>query len=316
MKPAPPTGRRPAFALLAALVLVFPAAARPREDDDLNKEIAGVEKQIADLKKKLDELKKGVPTAAAGAVPEAAIAKMTWRCVGPANMGGRITAIAVVPTDPGTYYVGTASGGVLKTTNNGTTFSFAFEKEATVSVGAVAVAPSDPNVVWVGTGEYNPRNSVSYGDGVYKSTDAGKTWAHVGLKRAFSIGKVVIHPKNPDTVYVAALGRLYGPSEERGVFKTEDGGKTWKKVLFVDDKTGALELQMDPFDPDVLLAGLWERRRDEFDGFFGTADTWRAAPPGCPPSAPAASAWTTRTRPRGWCTPSSTPSGSAWAARP
>jgi photosystem II stability/assembly factor-like uncharacterized protein len=274
--PAPFTGRRPAFGLLVALILVCPGVARSDEDENLKKEIASVEKQIADLKKKLDELKKGPSSTATApnAVPEGVLAKMSWRCVGPANMGGRITAIAVVESDPGTYYVGTASGGLLKTTNHGTTFAFAFEKEATVSIGAVAVAPSDPNVVWVGTGECNPRNSVSYGDGVYRSTDAGKTWKNVGLKKSYSTGKIVIHPKDPNVVYVAALGRVYGPNEERGVFKTEDGGQTWKRVLFVDDKTGAVDLQMDPFDPNVLLAGLWERKRDEFDGFFGTGTQW------------------------------------------
>ena len=273
MKPAPNpfSGHRLAFALLAALVFIFPGVARSDEDDDIKKEIADVEKQILELKKKLDELKKGkVEPPAINSVPDSAIAKMNWRCVGPANMGGRITAIAVVENDPTTYYIGTASGGLLKTTNNGTTFTFAFEKEATVSIGDVAIAPSDPNIVYVGTGEYNPRNSVSYGDGVYKSTDAGKTWKNVGLKKSFSIGKIVIHPKDPNTVYVAAGGRMWGPNDERGIFKTTDGGQSWSKVLFVDAKTGAIDLRMDPFDPNVLIAGLWERKRDEFDGFFGT----------------------------------------------
>jgi photosystem II stability/assembly factor-like uncharacterized protein len=163
-------------------------------------------------------------------------------------MGGRVTALAVVESDPTTYYVATASGGLLKTTNNGTTFTFAFDKEATVSIGDVAVAPSDPNVVYVGTGEANPRNSVSYGDGVYKSTDGGKKWENVGLKKSFSVAKIVIHPKDPNTVYVAAMGRVWGPNEERGVFKTTDGGKTWAKVLYVDAKTGAIDLRMDPFE--------------------------------------------------------------------
>ncbi|AWM41699.1 Xyloglucanase Xgh74A precursor [Gemmata obscuriglobus] len=269
MKPSQLNGRRAAFALLAALVFSFPGIAKS-EEDDAKKEIADVQKQIDLLQKKLDALRKGEPPAPApNAIPETAIAKMTWRNIGPANMGGRITALAVVESDPNTYYVATASGGLLKTVNNGTTFSFVFEKEATVSIGDVAVAPSDPNVVYVGTGEHNPRNSVSYGDGVYKSTDAGKTWQNVGLKKSFSVGRIVVHPKDPNTVYVAAMGRVWGPNEERGVFKTADGGKTWQKVLYVDDRTGAIELRMDPTDPNVLLAGLWERKRDEFDGFFG-----------------------------------------------
>ncbi len=269
---APRTGRRPASALLAAVLLLAPAT-RADELDDVRKEIAATEKQLADLQKRLDELKSRTP-AAPGTVPADYARKLAWRCIGPANMGGRVTALAVVESDPTTYYVATASGGLLKTTNNGTTFSHLFEKEGTVSIGDVAVAPSDPKVVWVGTGEANPRNSVSYGDGVYKSTDGGKTWANMGLKKSFQVGKVVIHPKDPNTVYVAALGRLYGPSEERGVFKTADGGKTWAKVLYVDDKTGAIELAMDPFDPNVLLAGMWERKRDGFDGVYGDVATW------------------------------------------
>ena len=274
MKTPPFRGRRLAFALLAALLCFLPGVARS-DDDDLKKEIADVEKQIAELKKKLDELRKGKPAPPAlNTVPESALARMNWRCVGPANMGGRVTSLAVVESEPTTFYVGTASGGLLKTVNNGTTFTFAFEKENTVSIGDVAVSQSDPNVVYVGTGENNPRNSVSYGDGVYKSLDAGKTWKNVGLKNSYSVGKIIIHPKDPNIVYVAAMGRVYGPNAERGVFKTEDGGHSWKKVLFVDENTGAIDLRMDPFDPNTLIAGLWERKRDEFDTFFGSGDKW------------------------------------------
>jgi photosystem II stability/assembly factor-like uncharacterized protein len=189
-------------------------------------------------------------------------------------MSGRITAIAVNEADPATYYVATASGGLLKTTNNGTTFTHLFDRETTVSIGDVAVSQSDPNIVWVGTGENNPRNSASYGDGVYKSTNAGKTWQNMGLKQSFQIGRIVIHPKDPNIVYVGALGRLYGSNEERGLFKTEDGGKTWKKVLYVDEKTGVIDMRMDPNEPNSLLVGMWERKRDGFDGYFGPASSW------------------------------------------
>src|SRR5205823_3727155 len=174
--------------------------------------------------------------------------------IGPATMGGRITAISVYEADPSTYWVATASGGLIKTVNNGVTFEHQFDHEATVSIGDVCVAPSDRNIVWVGTGEANPRNSVSYGDGVYKSTDGGKTWKNMGLKKSYQVGRIVIHPKNPDIVYVGALGRLYGPNEERGVYKTTDGGKTWSRVLYVDNRTGVIDLQMQPGAPDTLLA--------------------------------------------------------------
>ena len=155
-------------------------------------------------------------------------------------MGGRIVDLAVVERDPFTFYLATASGGLFKTTNNGTTFTPVFEKEDTVSIGDVAVSRSNPNILWVGTGEHNARNSVSWGDGVYKSTDAGKTWTNMGLKKSFQIGRIEIHPTNPDIVYVGALGRLWGPNEERGLYKTTDGGKSWKKVLHVDNKTGCV----------------------------------------------------------------------------
>ena len=193
-------------------------------------------------------------------------AKLKWRGIGPSVTGGRIVDIAVVESDPSTYYVASASGGLWKTVNNGVTFDPVFERENTVSIGDVAVAPSDPNIVWVGTGEHNARNSVSWGDGVYKSTDAGKTWKNMGLPKSFQIGSIAIHPKNPDIVFVAALGRLWGPNEERGLYRTTDGGKTWDKVLHVDDKTGCMEVTMSPGNPNVLLAAMYERLRDEFDG--------------------------------------------------
>jgi photosystem II stability/assembly factor-like uncharacterized protein len=200
-----------------------------------------------------------------GSLPADWIKPLTWRSIGPASMGGRITAFSVYEADPSTYWVATASGGLLKTANNGVTFEHQFDKEATVSVGDVCVAPSDRNVVWVGTGEANPRNSVSYGDGVYKSTDGGKTWKNMGLKKSFQVGRIVIHPKNPDVVYVGALGRLYGPGGERGLYKTTDGGKTWERVLHVDDKTGVIDVRMHPSDPDTLLVATYERQRDGYD---------------------------------------------------
>jgi photosystem II stability/assembly factor-like uncharacterized protein len=203
-------------------------------------------------------------------LPAEWVKAMTWRSIGPANMGGRITALAVCDADPSTYWVATAGGGLLKTTNNGTSFEHQFDREGSVSIGDVCVAPSDPNVVWVGTGENNPRNSVSYGDGVYKSTDGGKTWKIMGLRETFQVGKIVIHPKDPNTVYVGALGRLYGPNPERGVYKTTDGGKTWTRVLFIDDRTGIVDMRMHPAEPDTLIVAAWERKRDGFDAHPGS----------------------------------------------
>ena len=219
------------------------------------------DKQNEDPKKK--------PETPADTLPTLWVKQLNWRCLGPATMGGRIVALAVNPADPSTYWVATASGGLLKTTNNGVTFEHQFDREATVSIGDVAVAASDPNIVWVGSGENNPRNSVSYGDGVYKSTDGGKTWKTMGLKKTFQIGRLAIHPRDPNTVYVGALGRLYGPNKERGLYKTTDGGKSWKKVLYLDDKTGIIDVQMNPADPETLLVAAWERRRDEFDSHPG-----------------------------------------------
>ena len=209
------------------------------------------------------------PKTPSGTLPDSWTKALNWRSIGPCSMGGRIVALAVCESDPTTYWAATASGGLIKTTNGGTTFVHQFDKESTVSIGDVAVAPSNKEIVWVGTGENNPRNSVSYGDGVYKSIDGGKTWKNMGLTKTFQIGRIVIHPSNPDIVYVGALGRLYGPNEDRGVFKTTDGGKTWNKILFIDNDTGVIEMKMHPTQPDTLLVATWERRRDGFDSHAG-----------------------------------------------
>ena len=188
------------------------------------------------------------------------------RCIGPANMGGRIVDVAVVESNPAIMYVATASGGLWKTTDNGASWTPIFDHQNTVCLGDVTVAPSDPNIVWVGTGEGNPRNSVAWGDGVYRSLDGGKTWQHMGLKDTHHIGRIVIHPKHPEIVYVAALGHFWGPNRERGIFKTTDGGKTWEHCKYIDDNTGFVDIAMDPVEPHILYAAAYCVRRDGFSG--------------------------------------------------
>jgi len=191
-----------------------------------------------------------------------------WRSIGPSDMGGRVDDIAASERDPRTYYVGYATGGVWKTSNGGTTFEPVFDAYRTSHVGAVAVAASNPDVVWVGTGEGNNRNSSSYGEGVFKSTDGGKTFQDMGLHATQSIHRIVIDPTNPDVVFVAAVGALYGPSPDRGLYRTTDGGRTWSKVLYVDENTGANSVVMVPGNPRVLFASTYERRRTAW-GFNG-----------------------------------------------
>jgi len=196
---------------------------------------------------------------------------LRWRSIGPANTGGRIDDVAVarVPGQPDAIYVATASGGVFKSTNQGTSWSPIFDQvNAMMSIGDIVVASSDPNVVWVGTGEANNRQSSSWGDGVYRSIDAGRTWKASGLEDTRHIGRIVIHPTNSDVVYVAAIGHLWGSNSERGVFKTTDGGQTWTKVLYVDDNTGATDIVMDPQDPQTLFAAMYQRQRKAW-GFNG-----------------------------------------------
>lgn len=186
---------------------------------------------------------------------------MKPRSIGPAGMSGRITAIDAVITNPDIIYAGAASGGVWKSTSGGVTWEPVFDKESTLSIGALAIQQDNPSVVWVGTGEGNPRNSLNGGYGIYKSLDAGKTWKLMGLEKTRHIHRVIIDPKNPNTVYVGAIGSPWGEHPERGVYKTTDGGATWNQVLFVDNKTGCAELIMDPSNPNKLFANMWEHRR-------------------------------------------------------
>jgi len=205
------------------------------------------------------------------ALDPALLSSLRWRSIGPANTGGRIDdfAIARATGVPDAIYVAAASGGVFKSTNQGTSWTAVFDRvDAMMSIGALAVAPSNPNVVWAGTGEANNRQSSSWGDGVYKSTDAGRTWRAMGLRDTRHIGRIIVHPENPDVVYVAAVGHLWGPNAERGVFKTIDGGVTWTKSLFVDDNTGATDLVIDPRAPDTLYAAMYQRQRKAW-GFNG-----------------------------------------------
>ncbi len=187
--------------------------------------------------------------------------KFAWRAVGPALMGGRTVDFAVVEGDPSTIYAAVGPSGVWKSDNNGITWTPVFHKEATVSVGDVAVAPSAPDIVWVGTGEATNRNSVTIGDGVYKSVDAGKTWTNMGLRESRHISRIVINRGDPNIVLVAAMGHLWGPHPERGVFRTTDGGETWTKTLYINDNTGIADIAVDPFDSRVVFAAAYEHRR-------------------------------------------------------
>jgi len=218
---------------------------------------------------------------------------LDFREIGPAVMGGRIDDFAVVESNPNIVFVGVASGGVWKTVNNGTTWEPVFDKEAVSTIGDIAIAPSDPAIVWVGSGEPNNRQSSSWGDGIYKSTDGGKTWKNMGLAATHHIGRVVIHPKNPDVVYAAALGHLWGPNPERGVYKTTDAGKTWSQVLKISDDTGVSDIAMDPASPDTLYAAAYTHRRTPFgyngggteSAIYKTTDggsTWKKLTKGLP----------------------------------
>ena len=182
------------------------------------------------------------------------------RSIGPAAMSGRITAIDVDLKND-IYYVGAASGGVWQSNNGGINWQPIFDKQSTQSIGSIAVNQNNPAEIWVGTGEGNPRNSQNFGDGIFKSIDGGKTWTNMGLRDSRAINRLAINPMSTETVYAGVIGSAFGPNEQRGVYKTTDGGKTWKKSLYVSDQTGCADLLMDPTNPNKLIAAMWEYGR-------------------------------------------------------
>src|SRR5262245_55976572 len=186
---------------------------------------------------------------------------LEWRSIGPAMFGGRVVDVAGVPGKPNLLFVAAASSGLFRSTNGGTTFESIFNTGNTLSIGAIAVQPDAPDVIYVGTGEGFPRNSISFGDGLYKSTDGGKTWAHLGLRDSERFSRIVIHPTNPRIVLAAAMGRAFGPSTERGVYRTTDAGATWTRVLHGNETTGASDIAFDPVDPNIVYAGLYDYMR-------------------------------------------------------
>src|SRR5947209_8600581 len=235
-----------------------------------------------------------LPRAAARRQNTGLYSALRWRMIGPPR-GGRVNAVAGVPGEPTTFYFGSVGGGVWKTTNSGRTWTPIFDSEPIASVGAIGVAPSDPSVIYVGTGEADMRSQISYGNGMYRSSDAGRTWTHVGLEGTRQIGRVIVDPKNPSVVFVAALGHAYGANPERGVFRTRDGGKTWQKVLFKSDDVGAIDLQFDPQNSQIIYATLWNTRRPPWSiyppsygpggGIFKSTDggtTWKQLTNGLP----------------------------------
>jgi hypothetical protein len=207
----------------------------------------------------------GAAVPAAGqSLDSATIAGLTWRNIGPANFDGRVNALAGIGFPSKTFYVGAAGGGVWKTTNNGTTFRPLFTNEPVAPIGAIAIAQSDTNTVWVGTGDPNSRNTIEPGDGVYKSTDGGMTWKMMGLKDGQMIGNIAIDPTNADVVYVAELGHAWDNKGERGLYKTTDGGNTWNRIKYIDEKTGFVDVKIDPSNPNNIFAAAWQRIRGPY----------------------------------------------------
>ena len=234
------------------------------------------------------------PVVRAQCDPSTCTGGLRWRMIGPFR-AGRVNAVSGVVGQPETFYFGSVGGGVWKTNNAGRTWKPVFDSQSAASIGAIGVAPSDPNVVYVGTGEADMRDSIQFGDGMYKSTDGGKTWKHIGLENTRQIGRVIVDPKNPNVVFVAALGHAYGPSPDRGVYRSRDGGATWQKVLFKNDAVGAIDLNFDPTNSQIVYATMWNVRRPPWfiyapangpgGGIFKSTDggtTWKEISEGIP----------------------------------
>src|SRR5579864_1756006 len=230
------------------------AAARPTKKEA--KKDQKKEEKKEEAKKPEDEKKPGMNADT--------FAGLKFRSIGPAVASGRVMSIAVNPKNKAEYYVGVASGGVWKTVNDGTTWTPLFDGEGSYSIGWVTMDPNDSSVVWVGSGESNSQRSVSYGDGIYRSDDGGKSWTNLGLKKSEHIGRVVVDPRDSKVVYVAAEGPLWGPGGDRGLYKSTDGGKNWKAVLTISENTGAVDVVLDPSNPDIVYASAYQRRRHVF----------------------------------------------------
>src|SRR5689334_10414823 len=244
------------FVIVMSLSSLAQSANSPQGSEDKNakKSSTGTQKKTA---------AKPAPQAGtpAGQIEEKVFGAMRWRQVGPFR-GGRVLAVTGVPGEPNVFYFGGVSGGVWKSSDAGANWQPLFDQQGIASIGAIAVAPSDHNVIYAGSGEACIRGNISYGNGVYKSLDGGKTWKNMGLKDTRHIGAVIVDPRNSNVAFVAALGHAYGPNEERGVFRTTDGGATWQKVLFRDNKTGAIDVVFDPNNPNTLFAALWQVYRN------------------------------------------------------
>lgn len=243
-----------------------------------------------------EDLARGVlsPRPVAGPLPEKLFSGLRWRLLGPFR-SGRVDTVSGVPGRPNEFYFGSVNGGVWKSVDSGRVWKPVFDGQPVASIGSLAVAPSAPDTIYVGTGEATLRDSTGYGNGVYKSTDAGKSWTHVGLEDTQHIGRVAVDPTNPDIVFVAAIGHFYGPHPDRGVFRSKDGGRSWEKVLYKDENVGAIDLSIDPTNPKVVYASLWNTRRPPWFVYAPTngpgggiykstdgGDTWKELTNGLP----------------------------------
>jgi photosystem II stability/assembly factor-like uncharacterized protein len=265
--------RRVVYFVLVSLLILLPAAAFAQEERNLEKSTVEKARQDAAAKQqaspepvKADEKKSEEEKADEEKKPADPMSSPTFnglklRAIGPAFTSGRVIGFAVDPNNAARYFVAAASGGVWKTINSGATWTAVFDKEGSYSIGAIVLDPKNPLTVWVGTGENNSQRSVSYGNGVYRSDDGGKTWKNVGLKASEHIGRIAIDPKDSETVYVAAQGPLWGAGGDRGLYKTTDGGKTWKKILSISDNTGVTDVVIDPQNPSTVYAASYQRRR-------------------------------------------------------
>jgi photosystem II stability/assembly factor-like uncharacterized protein len=250
--------------VLAGILFALASLVAAPQDKDADKKPNASPTRSGKKDAKKDEKKEEPKEEKKGGMTAETFSGLKFRLIGPAVASGRVIAVAVNPRNKFEYYVGVASGGVWKTVNDGTTWTPVFDKQSSYSIGWVTLDPNDPAVVWVGTGESNSQRSVSYGDGIYRSDDGGKDWQNLGLKKSEHIGRVVIDPRDSKVVYVAAEGPLWGPGGDRGLYKSADGGKTWKAVLTISENTGVVDVAIDPSNPDIVYAAAYQRRRHVF----------------------------------------------------